>query len=145
MGFRPRWLSSSLPSTHHSPPLSCLVITTSACDSHNGDYVHSHSTLSPMSNSSQNIPKPSLLTPLYYQEPRHCAWLKQPDHFVHSLAGSVNFYTVLDLCRCDFEAVFHSLIYSHSSGGYNLPTSQMKTMIHNLWNMHLCGPPLRCC
>ena len=52
--------------------------------------------------------------------PRHNAWLKQPNHVVHNLAGSINFSIVPDPRGRDFETMLRSPDVSPLSRGLRL-------------------------
>jgi len=52
--------------------------------------------------------------------PRHSAWLKEPNHVVHSLAGAIDFSIVPDPRGRDFEAILRSSDVSLLNRGLRL-------------------------
>ena len=54
------------------------------------------------------FPNPARRPHFIIASPRHIAWLKQPNHVVHSLAGSIDFSIVPDPRGRDFEAILRS-------------------------------------
>ena len=54
------------------------------------------------------FPNPARRPHFIIGSPRHYAWLKQPNHVVHSLVGSVDFSIVPDPHGRDFEAILRS-------------------------------------
>ena len=54
------------------------------------------------------FPNPARRPHFIIASPRHTAWLKQPNHVVHSLAGSIDFSIVPDPRGRDFEAILRS-------------------------------------
>ena len=54
------------------------------------------------------FPNPSRRPHFIIASPRHGAWLKDPNHVVHSLSGSIDFSIVPDPRGRDFEAILRS-------------------------------------
>ncbi|KAF9654208.1 hypothetical protein BDM02DRAFT_3182036 [Thelephora ganbajun] len=66
------------------------------------------------------FPNPARRPHFIIASPRHNAWLKQPNHVVHNLAGSIDFSIVPDPRGRDFEAILRSPDVSSSNRGLRL-------------------------
>ena len=66
------------------------------------------------------FPNPARRPHFIIGSPRHYAWLKQPNHVVHSLAGSIDFSIVPDPRGRDFEAILRSSDISSLDRGLRL-------------------------
>ena len=66
------------------------------------------------------FPNPARRPHFIIASPRHNAWLKQPNHAVHNLAGSIDFSIVPDPRGRDFEAILRSPDVSSLNRGLRL-------------------------
>ena len=66
------------------------------------------------------FPNPARRPHFIIASPRHYAWLKQPNHVVHSLAGALEFSIVPDPRGRDFEAILRSSDVSSLDRGLRL-------------------------
>ena len=66
------------------------------------------------------FPNPARRPHFIIASPRHYAWSKQPNHVVHTLAGSIDFSIVPDPHGRDFEAILRSSDISSLDRGLRL-------------------------